>query len=305
MGQSENSSGGFQPPKTSDGGSKPPLRQILTSATDRLKQHDIEAPDRLAEELIAWVMGWPRLETALHLDDTLDSVQQARFEEAITRLAGHEPLQYIIGHTEFMGFPFKTDRRALIPRPETEVLVETVLGVNALWEKKQPKVVDVGTGTGCIIISLSRLRPHGEYLGLDISSDALDLARENAALNGVESRIEWREGDLLSAMKMQSLDAIVANLPYIHEKEIENLPRDVWLFEPRTALIGEGQGLNFINRLIDQASAWLVSGGPLFLEIGEKQGCEVRDRMRRAGYEEIRTIRDLAQRERIIVGVQP
>ena len=206
--------------------------------------------------------------------ETPTAAQTQYLETAIARLATGEPVQYVIGETDFMGLRIRCDARALIPRPETELLVE--LAEEFLTGLPQPPlVVDVGTGTGCVACALATRVPLARVLATDISADALDLARENARELGVA--VEFRQTDLLTGLAPNCAHLVVANLPYIEAEEWTKLSRNVRDFEPRLALVGGDDGLAAISRLVSMAADVILPNGRLMLEIGENQAAAVKD----------------------------
>ena len=255
-----------------------------------------------AEFILSRAMNCRRLELPLHRKRELSPSQAEHVEAQIGRVIAGEPIQYVLGDMEFMGRLFKTDSRALIPRPETETLVEDVLSRADVWSSQHPAVADVGTGTGCIVLTLALEQPHGEYLAIDASADALTLARENAARLGVEERITFVRGDLLAGVQARSLDLVVSNPPYVATAEIETLQADIRNHEPRLALDGGSDGMRVISRLVPRAFNCLKPGGWLFMEIGEDQGARVRALMLDSGFTITNIRRDLAGHERIACG---
>jgi release factor glutamine methyltransferase len=201
-----------------------------------------------------------------------------------------------------MGRVFKTDSRALIPRPETETLVENVLACPDAWSSPHPAVADVGAGTGCIIVSLALEHREGDFVALDASAEALDLSRENARTLGVEENIKFIHGDLLAGVPPQSLHLVVSNLPYVSTDEIETLPQDIRNHEPRLALDGGPDGFSVIARLVPQAFNSLRSGGWLFMEIGEDQGERTSNWLRENGFAEVEIRKDRSGQDRIACG---
>ncbi|MBU4366077.1 MAG: peptide chain release factor N(5)-glutamine methyltransferase, partial [Verrucomicrobia bacterium] len=274
----------------------PALGAILDTVTARVQTSDPDEARLKCEWLTSRILGCPRLELSARKDQSLSESQVRQIEEGAARLATGEPLQYIMGEAEFMGRVFICDRRALIPRPETEQLTAWMLEEAPLWQNKAPAIADVGAGSGCIVISLALERPEGRYLATDTSAAALALARENAARHGVLPRIRFIACDLLSAATPKttfqhsaecwnvvtagpatfaSLDAMVSNPPYIRATDWTQLERSVRDFEPRAALVGGPDGLAIIRRLMAQALQALKPGGVFFLEIGEDQGAAV------------------------------
>ena len=219
----------------------------------------------------------------------------------VKRVAGGEPVQYVLGQTEFMGHVFKTDKRALIPRPETEILVEAVLGCGALWAKEKPLIVDLGTGSGCIVISLALARPEALYAALDVSAEAIELAKENAASLAVGDRVSFLRAELPDVAEPQMADAIVSNPPYVATGAWEKLPAHIREHEPRQALDGGPQGLDVLENLIQDASIALKPGGHLFLEIGYDQGRAVAGMLAECQFSGIEVRKDLSGHDRIAV----
>lgn len=227
-----------------------------------------------------------------------------RIRDGFRRLAGHEPLQYVIGHAPFLDFTLRTDARALVPRPETEELVGRVLADRAFWRAPGRAVADIGTGTGCIAIALARACPDAQVWAVDRAAEALALARENADGNGVGARIHFLEADLLAPFAPESLDLVVSNPPYIAPAVIDALADNVRRFEPRMALDGGADGLSVIRRLIEQAFTVLKKRGRLWLEIGEDQGDAVRRLLEQAGFDRADIHRDMYQHIRFAEAVK-
>lgn len=255
-----------------------------------------------AELLVAHVLGWGRLETLARPDTVLGPEQQSRWRALEDRVAAGEPLQYVLGEAWFWGRCFKADRRALIPRPETEELVQRVLDDAELWAKPGPVVADVGTGTGCIALTLAAERPRARLLGLDISPDALALARENEQRLGLAGRVDWQSGDLLAGLPPASLDAVVSNPPYIASGQIATLAEEVRGHEPRLALDGGPDGLDLIRRLAVQARLALRPRGRVWMEIGDEQGEAARHLLAEAGFARVEIRRDLSGQTRMVEG---
>ncbi|MCX6992479.1 MAG: peptide chain release factor N(5)-glutamine methyltransferase [Kiritimatiellaeota bacterium] len=277
------------------------------------------------EWLTSHILGCSRLELSARKDQSLSASQVRQIEAGAARLAAGEPLQYILGEAEFMGRVFICDRRALIPRPETEQLTAWMLEETSLWQNKAPIIADVGAGGGCIVISLALERPQGRYIATDTSAAALALARENAARHGVEPRIRFVACDLLSAAApittfqhsaecwnvvtadsttLASLDAVVSNPPYVRAADWAHLDQGVRDFEPRAALDGGPDGLAIIRRLMAQSFRALKPGGVFFLEIGEDQGTAVMELARAAGFRESQMRPDLAGKDRMVRAVK-
>jgi release factor glutamine methyltransferase len=269
---------------------------------ERLESKHIPESRSKAEWILGHVLKRRGLELPLQQDRELNGVQLKRIASLVQRVAVGEPLQYALGNTEFMGRVFKTDSRALIPRPETETLVENVLACKEAWSSQHPAVADVGAGTGCIVVSLALAHPEGDYLAVDASVEALELSRENARALGVEGKIRFMRGDLLTGVPPRSLNLVVSNPPYVSTNEIETLQPDIRNHEPWLALDGGPDGFSAITKLLPQAFDSLRPGGRLFMEIGEDQGERARNLMRKNGFEKVEIRKDLAGHDRIACG---
>ena len=284
-------------------GSHQTLKTILDAAAGYLAAKGVEEARLICELLAARLLRCRRLELPLKYDLVLDEKLVEAMRRGVRRVAAGEPVQYVLGETEFLGHVFKVDPRALIPRPETELLVERVLGCAPLWQNPKPRIVDVGTGCGCIVISLALARPAAVYAALDVSDAALALARENALRHGVAERIGFAREELADFVDPGTVDAIVANLPYIPTAEIAKLPVHIRDHEPREALDGGPDGLAHISALVEDAAIALKPGGFLFLEIGHDQRERVQKLMEQVGFERITVTKDLAGHDRVVEGV--
>ncbi len=274
---------------------------------DRLQQRFVVAgvdnAKRVAEELIAHVFDCKPLE--IYLRDTSLSSEKFDVLEALTeRIENGEPLQYVVGHVDFWGLNIKCDPRALIPRPETEQLVEEVLRSN-IWDHKPATVVDVGTGTGCIVLTLAMQHPGAHFKAVDFSAHALSLARENAHEHGLENQILWLENSLLERFAPASCSAVIANLPYISTRDWEALDPSVRDHEPQSALDSGPSGMELIKELATQSRYVLVPGGKLFLEFGYDQGAAVSRCLEKLDYLDIQIKLDLAGHDRIAIAENP
>lgn len=222
-----------------------------------------------AELLLAHALGTTRENVLARLDEPLAPDIAARYAANVARRAQHEPLAYIIGKQKFYGLDFVVDRRVMIPRHETELVVQ--LALERARRKTSPVIVDVGTGSGALAITLAHHLPNARVIALDISREALDVARLNAQRIGVEARIEFIESDLLECLTTP-FDVLVANLPYIPRARFDELPREIRAFEPRVALDGGEDGLAVFRRLLAQLPARAARGASALLEISEEQG---------------------------------
>ena len=278
------------------------VKDVLEASTGYLDARGVENPRLTSEWLMARLMKCGRMDLYLRFDTVLSEKQLAAMRRGVKRAGEGEPVQYIVGQWDFMGHAFKVDPRALIPRPETEVLVQTVLDCEALWETPSPCVVDVGTGCGCIAISLALAHPQAAFVALDISEKALELASENAAALGASDRIAFLRADLAEAVEPESVAAIVANLPYVTTEACRHLPEHVRAHEPANALDGGADGLAVIGPTVQDAVFALRPGGWIFLEIGADQADGVTKLMKAAGFAEVVVAPDLAGRDRVVTG---
>lgn len=259
--------------------------EVIQSATGYLEKYQVESPRLHAEHLLAHVLGQRRLELYMEFDRILTEQERAPLRELVKRRIAGEPLQHLLGEWDFYGRTFVTDKRALIPRPETELLVENILA--RLPASDSLRIADIGTGTGAIAISLAIERPNWQLTACDISADALALAKSNAERHKIS--LLWFQGDLLPPE--QTWNAIVANLPYIPTTEIAKLSAEVQR-DPVLALDGGSDGLETIRRLILDAPAVLEAEGMIFLEFGQGQSTTVEALLMEAGFSEIKITSD-------------
>ena len=269
------------------------IRESLDLLTAIFKKHDLENPLFDACQIVAHHAGIPHLELNLHYDRILDSQVKRAIEESAERRARYEPLQYIFGEACFMGLCFRVTNEVLIPRPETELLVEKILNEN----ERELSLLDIGTGSGNIAVSIAKSRTHWEIVATDISPQALDIARQNAERNGVE--IDFYLADLFPAID-KSYDVIVSNPPYIPELEYRELSPEVREFEPQNALLAEEEGLSFYRRILEGANNRLKPGGVIYFEIGYNQGERIKGLAGRYNYRVIDIIRDYQQFDRVV-----
>ncbi len=278
----------------------PTIGAALQQAMAFLPERGGEETRAAVEWLFSHELRCGRLELHQRQAEALPPLSRRRIAARLRRLAAGEPLQYVLGNTVFMGHPFKSDARALIPRPETEELTAQVLSCTPLWQRDAPVIADVGTGSGCIIISLALAKPEGLYLAIDLDPQALALAKENARRLGVEGRIRFSQGNLLEALPAASLEAVISNPPYVSTSAWQQLPTMIREHEPRLALDGGSDGLEVMRPLIVQAARALKPGGWLFLEISAEQGPALRALLSQQAFGDIILRRDLAGHERLV-----
>jgi release factor glutamine methyltransferase len=250
------------------------VRQRIVAARARLTGAGVDNNEAIldANLLARKVLGWSRAELLMRQDDAAPEGFEAEFSRLVERRARREPAAYICGKQEFWSHDFDVTPDVLIPRPETELIVEELLNLLPVDAPALPRrVADIGTGSGCIAISVAAERPHVHVVATDISRAALDVARRNAAKLGTAPRIEFLECAYLSGTT-GAFDFILANPPYISAAEYEELPPEVREYEPATALMAGDDGLRDIRQIIDVAAARLKPGGTLFMESGHTQG---------------------------------
>jgi release factor glutamine methyltransferase len=293
------------------------LRQLAQTAEAQLKTSP--HPDRArqdAETLLLHVLHQDRAWLLSHWDEEAAPEIQADFDSLITRRQTGEPLQYITGNSEFFGLPFSVGPGVLIPRPETEHLVEEV--IRLAKDLPNPRIADIGTGSGIIAVALANALPNAEITAIDLSPQALAIARENAASNQVESRITFLEGDLLAPLKKDCapertgspqtglpfvgcFDIIASNPPYIPSAEHDSLAVEVREHEPHSALFAGEDGLDLYRRLIPDAFPLLVANGWLVLEIGFGQQLAIEGLLKANNFSDIRFLADYQQIPRVAV----
>jgi release factor glutamine methyltransferase len=247
------------------------IANALLEASRTLRKAGIPEPRREAGSLLADLLGQDRTFLITHAEVILTVEQSAEFQQRVDRRAAGEPLQYITGIQEFFGLSFAVNHDALIPRPETELLIETSLGL-IVGAAAEPLICDVGTGTGCISIVLLHERPRARAVAIDLSPSAVRLAKKNAVTHSVSERLSLVVADSFSAFDTEPrFDLIVSNPPYIADPAWKDLQREVRDHEPRVALTSGADGLDMIRRLIADAPAFLVKGGHFVFEIGFDQ----------------------------------
>jgi len=280
----------------------PALRYFVPSGWGRLKNGP--HPDRArqdAETLLLHVLGKGKAWLLAHLDDELPEDHAARFTELLERRFNGEPIQYITGETEFYGLTFRVTPDVLIPRPETEHLIEKVLELAGSFPV--PRIVDIGTGSGAIPVALGHKLPHVQITTIDLSSAALAIAQENAQRNEVNLR--FLPGDLLAPVSEEKFEIIVSNPPYVPEADRPTLAVEVRDHEPALALFAGADGLDIYRRLIPQAFARLVPGGFVALEIGYGQSAAIEALLVAATFEKIEFVPDLQGIQRVAVAQRP
>ncbi|MBI1803989.1 MAG: peptide chain release factor N(5)-glutamine methyltransferase [Ignavibacteriae bacterium] len=279
------------------------ILSLIEWSTQYLSDRQFEDARLTVELLLCHVLQCKRIDVYLKFDNLLTAEQLATFKQLFKRRLNHEPLQYITGETEFMGLRFMVDPRVLIPRPETEVLVEQVIDYNKSKPNTHLKILEIGTGSGNIAITLAKHLPGCILSTCEIDAGALELARENARRHGVEQQIAWLNLDILQdipTLSTQRFDVIVTNPPYISREEFQNLQPEVRDFEPSIATTDDEDGLRFYRRIADIGGKLLEKGGAIFMEIAYNQGKAVPALFVQSEYRLVEVVKDYSGNDRVV-----
>ena len=283
------------------------LLQALNSGAKFLKEKGIGNPRSSAEVLLSSILNLSRVDLYLNKDRILSQKEKEKLDGFLKERASGKPLQYITGSIEFLDLEFKIDPRAMIPRPETEILTLSVIEhFKEIKEESRPlKIIDLGTGSGVVAITLAVNLNNSFIYATDVSGDALKLASENAKENEVEGKIEFVSGDLFKPLENRNLensvDCIVSNPPYVRDDDSESLSKEITDFEPEVSLFSGDDGLNFHKRIINESLKYLRKEGLLALEVGWEDGDRLADLIRSEGlFHNIETLKDLSGIKRIV-----
>lgn len=271
------------------------VREALAAASDALVAAGVEDARLDAELLLAEATGWDRARLAAEPEAWLDAAAARRFGEMVRRRVRREPVAYILGHKGFRGLELAVDGRALIPRPETELLVEIAL------ELEPGTALDVGTGSGAVALAVADELPDCEVTGTDTSTAALGLARENAERLGIDGRVRFEHGTVPEGRRFE---LVLANLPYVREDEWAGLAPEITRYEPREALVGGADGLEAISSTVPATIAALEPGASLALEVGAGQAGPVAELLLDLGFGRVEGRQDLAGIPRVVLGSQ-
>jgi release factor glutamine methyltransferase len=275
--------------------------ESITLSTDYLNNKGIESPRINAELLLAHILNCKRLNLYLSFDRPLTEEEIYKYRELLKRRSKFEPLQYIIGNVEFYGIDFKVNPSVLIPRQETEILIENIVNQYNRYDKLN--ILDIGTGSGNIAISLAKNLDNSFIMAIDISQDALDIASENAILNSVSERTEFIKLDILKEeLKRKDFDIIVSNPPYVSIEEFQTLCRELKEYEPKVALTDFDSGFSFYEIISAKSNFLLKPGGRLFFEVGQGQFSYVSEIMEKNSFMNITVQKDYLNIERVISG---
>jgi len=292
------------------------IEAVVRWATDDFRARGIESPRLDAELLLAFALKTDRIRLVVDARRPLESDELARFRELVKRRRTHEPIAFLRGEREFYGRLFRVDSRVLIPRPDTEVLVQIALE-RTRHVSMCMRALDLCTGSGCVAITLGRERPTSRVIATDVSDDALAVARSNAHRLGAYN-VGWARGDLFGALgaltarvgsvngeaaRAATFDLVTANPPYIPSDEIATLAPDIRSFEPHLALDGGKDGLDVVRRIVNDAPASLRRGGVLALEVGAGEAMAVHAHFEERGFREVKIARDYGGIERVVSGI--
>ncbi|WP_427337882.1 peptide chain release factor N(5)-glutamine methyltransferase [Caloranaerobacter sp. DY30410] len=286
------------------------IKSLLQEGIEILNEGNLKTPLLDAQLILCYTLGVDKLYIYTHRDDKVSDEAVDNFFEFINRRKEGYPVQYIIGRQEFMGLDFNVAEGVLVPRPDTEILVEKVIEIvnnSFLKDKKRVNIVDIGTGSGAITLSLAYYLKNAFVYSIDISKKALDVAVENCKKFELEDRVLFLEGSLfkpLSTLNLENnVDIIVSNPPYIPTDEIEKLQIEVSKYEPRIALDGGKDGLDYYREIVKDLSKYLTNNGVVAFEIGYNQGQDVKKLLENSGlFKKIEIIKDLAGHDRVVVG---
>lgn len=274
------------------------IAEALRDAVQRLAAAGLKEAQKDARLLLSFALGRPKEFLFAYPEYELSEEEQSSFDEAVHRRENHEPVQYITGRTEFYGLEFTVSPAVLIPRPETEILVENA--VNALRGKTAPRFCEIGVGSGCISVSMLCELPNAAAIAGDLSRDALEIARRNAERHNVLDRLDLRLSDVFDSVAEDAFDAVVSNPPYISLDEVAELDSEVRDFEPKMALTDGADGLGVIRRIIEDSYHKLAAGGVLFMEIGHCQSESVRTLLSPEKWFDVRFFTDLQSIPRVL-----
>jgi release factor glutamine methyltransferase len=276
--------------------------EAIQKSADFLGKKNVESPRLQVELLLAHLLKMPRMKLYLNFERVLSPVEIDSLRELVKRRGQREPLQHIVGSTSFCGYEIIVNRHALVPRPETELLAEFGWNFLSALNSQNATALDFGTGTGCIAIALASKCPTAKIVAVDISSDSLTLAKENAIANKVAERIEFLQGDGFAAIVADSkFDLIISNPPYIPTAEIETLQPEVRDFDPRGALDGGVDGLDFYRKLAAEAKPFLKPNGKIMLEFGDGQADAIKSIFENEKWIVEAVKEDYSQRARILI----
>lgn len=277
--------------------------ESINLSTDYLEKKGIESARTNAELLLASILKCKRLDLYMAFNRPLSNDEKIKYRDIISRRGKFEPLQYIVGDVEFYGITLKVNNSVLIPRHETEILIEEI--INSIKNEDKIKILDIGTGSGNIALALAKNLPNAEIIGIDISEDAIQLAKNNAELTDLTSRVKFSKFDIFdyeeSNVKEQ-FDIIVSNPPYVSDEEYTTLQKEIVEYEPSIAITDNSDGYKFYEYITNLSKALLKKGGSLYYEIGKGQSEKVMNIMEQNSFIKIKVKKDYADIDRVISG---
>jgi release factor glutamine methyltransferase len=280
--------------------------EVIQKSADFLAKKGVDSPRLQTELLLAHVLQMPRMKLYLNFERQLSDPELDSLRKLVQRRGQREPLQHLVGTTAFCGLEIAVNGHVLIPRPETELLAEEGWQFLSTSNQQPATALDFGTGSGCIAIAVAAKCPTAHLVALDVSPEALDVARQNAAKNNVSDRIEFRQGDGFAALKAgEQFDLILSNPPYIASAEIETLQPEVRDHDPRGALDGGADGLDFYRRLAAESGKFLKPHGKIMLEFGEGQAEKIGGIFAAQGWSVEAIREDYTQRQRFLIAHLP
>jgi release factor glutamine methyltransferase len=280
--------------------------EVIQKSADFLAKKGVDSPRLQTELLLAHVLQMPRMKLYLNFERQLSDPELDSLRKLVQRRGQREPLQHLVGATSFCGLEIAVNRHVLIPRPETELLAEAGWQFLSTSNQQPATALDFGTGSGCIAIAVAAKCPTAHLVALDVSPEALDAAQQNAAKNNVSDRIEFRQGDGIAALKAgEQFDLILSNPPYIASAEIETLQPEVRDHDPRGALDGGADGLDFYRRLAAESGKFLKPHGKIMLEFGEGQAEKIGGIFAAQGWSVEAIREDYTQRQRFLIAHLP
>lgn len=275
------------------------VRELLNEAASVLEKAGVMEPQLEARSLLGFAIGADRTFLITNPHSEVAVEKEIHFRDLLARRASREPFQHITGVQEFYGLDFRVNHNVLIPRPETEIIVEAA--IDYLKEKDEPTFVEVGVGSGCISVSILHHIQQAHSVGLEISEEAIEIASENAMRHGVLSRFELRQSDIFSALQEERFDLVVSNPPYVPVNDFADLQPEVRDFDPRSALTDEGDGLTVIRQIIEEAPRFLRPQGALIMEVGFGQSETVRAMFPSDSWSSVIFLKDLQGIDRTVV----
>jgi release factor glutamine methyltransferase len=278
------------------------IRRLITWASEYLDGYGVESPRLSAELMLGMVLNLDRLQLYLRFDQPLEPEELAAFKRLLLRRRSHEPMAYILGSREFYGLDIQVGPGVLVPRPETEHLVEE--GLKAIERVERPRILDLCTGSGCVALALAHERKDAQVIGVDLSKEALAFAHSSLDKLELDQRVQWLAGDLYDPLAAAGgfFDLITANPPYVREDEWQGLSEEVRGFEPRQALVSGESGLEIVSQIIAGSRAFLKPFGFLLMEVGAGQSKAALNVASQSGiFENLSVINDLAGIERVVV----